>query len=121
MNRTLLIIIAIGAIFFIYKKITNGQKEKTVINMLKSSEKTVIVDVRTSEEFRGGHISNSINIPLDKISSSAEQLRDYDHVIVVCASGMRSAQAASILKSKGFTNVVNGGSWTSLKDIASKN
>ena len=114
MNSTLLIIIAIGVIFFIYKKVTNGQKTKKIINMLQSNKKTVIVDVRTSGEFNGGHIRNSINIPLDKISSSAEQLRDYDNIVVVCAGGMRSAQAASILKGKGFTNVVNGGSWTSL-------
>ena len=114
MNSTLLIVIAIGVIFFIYKKVTNGQKNKKIINMLQSNEKTVIVDVRTSGEFNGGHISNSINIPLDKISSLTEQLRDYDNIVVVCASGMRSSQAASILKGKGFTSVVNGGSWTSL-------
>ena len=114
MNSTLLIIIVVCAIYFIYRIITNRNKKKTVINMLKSNGKTVIVDVRTPGEFHGGHISNSINIPIDVISSSTEQLRDYDHIIVVCASGMRSAQAASILKGKGFTNVVNGGSWTSL-------
>jgi len=121
MNSTLLIVIAVGVIFFIYKKVTNGQKTKKIINMLQSNEKTVIVDVRTSGEFNGGHIRNSINIPLDKISSSAEQLWGYDHIVVVCASGIRSAQAASILKGKGFTSVVNGGCWTNLNDVVSKN
>jgi rhodanese-related sulfurtransferase len=83
--------------------------------MINSEEKTVIVDVRTMDEFRDGHLEKSINIPLDKISASVEKLRQYDNVIVVCASGMRSDhQAASIIKSKGLQNVVNGGGWTSL-------
>lgn len=82
--------------------------------MINSEGKTIVVDVRTPDEFRGRHLENSINIPLDKISLSAEKLRQYDNVIVVCVSGMRSAQAAAILKNKGLANVVNGGGWTDL-------
>ncbi|MDR1762474.1 MAG: rhodanese-like domain-containing protein [Dysgonamonadaceae bacterium] len=109
-----IIIIAAIAIYLIYRQITNSQRAKKIRNMINSEGKTIVVDVRTPDEFRGRHLENSINIPLDKISLSAEKLRQYDNVIVVCVSGMRSAQAAAILKNKGLANVVNGGGWTDL-------
>lgn len=76
---------------------------------------TIIVDVRTKEEFRDGHIEKSINIPLDRVSGEAGKLREYEHVVVVCASGVRSAQATSILVGKGLKNVFDGGGWQSFK------
>jgi rhodanese-related sulfurtransferase len=81
--------------------------------ILKSGSNTLIVDVRTKEEFRSGHIGKSINIPLDIISVEAKKLHKYDNIIVVCASGIRSAQAKSILDGKGLKNVYDGGSWQS--------
>lgn len=74
----------------------------------------VIIDVRTIGEFREGHIKGSKNIPLDTISSNVNDIKKLDKpVIVCCRSGMRSAQAASILKSAGI-EVINGGGWQSL-------
>lgn len=81
--------------------------------ILKSEGNTIIVDVRTKEEFHGGHIEKSVNIPFDSLSGEAEKLQKYDHVIVVCASGMRSALAKSILTGKGLKNVHDGGGWQS--------
>ena len=37
-------------------------------------------------------------------------------IITCCASGMRSASAKGILKSKGYTSVYNGGGWSSLNN-----
>ena len=74
-----------------------------------------IVDVRTKDEYRLGHIKNSVNIPLDKLGNSLGKLDKNKPVITCCASGMRSASAKSILKANGFDNVHNGGAWTSLK------
>lgn len=74
-----------------------------------------IIDVRTKAEFQQGHIKKSINIPLDKLSSSLKMLDRSKPIITCCASGMRSATARSFLKSSGFSEVYNGGSWTSLK------
>lgn len=75
----------------------------------------VIVDVRTKAEFAGGHIKGSKNIPLQTLKAKPFVLKDKDRpVITCCASGMRSASAKSILKEKGYTNVHNGGSWSSL-------
>jgi phage shock protein E len=79
----------------------------------------VIVDVRTKEEYHGGHIKNSVNIPLDKLAQNLKKLDKNKPVITCCASGMRSASAKSILKSNGFTEVHNGGAWTSLRKYKS--
>jgi rhodanese-related sulfurtransferase len=78
-------------------------------------EGAVIVDVRTPGEFSSGHIRGSINIPVDRLANNLNKLKNKaTPVITCCASGMRSASAKSILKSKGYANVHNGGSWTSL-------
>ena len=75
----------------------------------------VIIDVRTVGEFREGHIKGSKNIPLDTISSKVNDIKKLDKpVIVCCRSGMRSAQAASILKSAEI-DVINVGGWQSLE------
>ncbi|MEY2829081.1 MAG: hypothetical protein RIQ33_939 [Bacteroidota bacterium] len=75
----------------------------------------IIIDVRTKGEFESGHIKGSINIPLNVLSSQISKLKKEVAIITCCASGMRSASAKSILKSNGFNQVYNGGSWMSLK------
>lgn len=74
-----------------------------------------IIDVRTRDEFQGGHIRGSVNIPLQNLSVNLSKIKKDKPVITCCASGMRSASAKSILKSNGFTEVYNGGGWMSLQ------
>jgi len=77
----------------------------------------IIVDVRSKAEFAGGHIKGSKNIPLQTLTGNPNVLKDRDKpIITCCASGMRSASAKSVLKSNGFSNVHNGGSWARLKN-----
>jgi rhodanese-related sulfurtransferase len=75
----------------------------------------VIVDVRTEREFKSGHITGAINIPLDQLPQKMSRLKKDKPVITCCASGMRSATAKKILMNNGFTDVYNVGSWTSIK------
>jgi len=80
-------------------------------------EGAVILDVRSKNEFSGGHIKGSINIPIDQISDNIHKLKDKNKAIITCcASGMRSASAKSILESKGYNRVYNGGGWFSLQN-----
>lgn len=75
------------------------------------SKNSIIVDVRTREEFQGGHVANSINIPLQELEQRLHELKKLQQPIVLCcASGMRSARATSILKSAGL-ECQNGGGW----------
>lgn len=73
-----------------------------------------IVDVRTKAEYQQGHIKGSVNIPLNNLSNHYSKLNKTKPVITCCASGVRSAQAKSILKSNGFADVHNGGGWAGL-------
>jgi len=71
--------------------------------------------VRSLAEFAGGHAAGSVNIPLPEISGRARELDPNRAVIVCCASGTRSAMAAHRLRKQGFKQVLNAGSWRSLR------
>jgi rhodanese-related sulfurtransferase len=73
-----------------------------------------VVDVRSQAEFKSGHAKGAVNIPLDQIGAKAKSLNKDEVHILCCKSGMRSASATSQLKSMGFAQVHNAGSWTRL-------
>jgi rhodanese-related sulfurtransferase len=78
-------------------------------------EGAFLVDVRTAGEYAEGHVSRSVNIPLDKIPGQLAKFKNKKNIIVFCRSGARSSQAKSILEQNGFTNVINGGTWTNVR------
>ncbi len=80
-------------------------------------EGAFLVDVRTPGEFSGGHVKGSVNIPLDKVVAELSRFKNKKHIIVFCRSGNRSSQAKSILNQNGFTNVVNGGTWSNVNSF----
>ena len=89
-----------------------GSKTENVKDF--TDRNAIIIDVRTVGEFQQGHIKNSKNIPLNTISTKINEIKKLNKpVIVCCQSGMRSGQAAGILKSNGI-EVMNGGGWQSL-------
>ena len=70
----------------------------------------VLIDVSNVNEYRGGHIPGSINIPLDRIDSVAKKVKDRNtEIFVYCLSGSRSGQAVRRMKQLGYANVVNIG------------
>lgn len=76
----------------------------------KNDHGAVLLDVRTSNEYRQGHIQGSRNIPLQNIRKAKNSLQDPDQAIYIyCLSGARSAQAVSELKAMGYTKVKNIG------------
>ncbi len=76
--------------------------------MIKAGAK--IIDVRTAEEFNEEHYPNALNIPVDQIRQRLTEFGEKNTPIVVyCASGSRSAFAARMLKSAGYTDVINAG------------
>jgi rhodanese-related sulfurtransferase len=79
-----------------------------------------IVDVRSHEEFMGGHVANSINIPLQTIPERIEELKGLNApVVLCCASGNRSGQAHYFLSQQGL-DCHNGGSWLDVNYYQSK-
>ena len=66
----------------------------------------ILLDVRTPEEYGGGHVPGSRNLPLqqiEKITSVAEKKET--PLFVYCQSGARSRQAVSLLQRMGYENV----------------
>ena len=90
--------------FFKQADINQGVKE------YQQREGAILLDVRTSEEYRGGHIPGSKNVPLQTIDKVDSVVENKDTALYVyCHSGARSRQAVSILQNMGYTNVNNIG------------
>lgn len=72
-------------------------------------EDALVLDVRESGEFAGGHILGAKNIPLPNLEGRAGEIEKHKTkpVIVLCADGNRAAKAATLLRARGFANVVN--------------
>jgi methionine-S-sulfoxide reductase len=90
-----------------YRKISAQQAQE----MMAADKTVVIVDVRTPEEFAGGHIPAAINVPLDEISAkAAAMLPDKNATLLVyCRSGARSKSASTQLVQMGYTGVYDFG------------
>lgn len=74
------------------------------------SKGAVLLDVRTSQEYSGGHIPGSKNVPLQTIDEVEYVADNKDtKLYVYCHSGARSRQAVNILKYMGYTDVQNIG------------
>ncbi len=72
---------------------------------------STIIDVRTPQEYMGGHVAGSINIPLNELPVYIDKIKSMAQpIILCCASGMRSGQAKMFLNQHGI-ECVNGGSW----------
>ena len=90
--------------FFKQPDINQGVQE------YKDAVGAVLLDVRTPQEYREGHIPGSQNVPLQQLDKVEEVTENKDTVLYVyCRSGARSRQAASLLKQMGYTNVHNTG------------
>ncbi|NWF25376.1 rhodanese-like domain-containing protein [Streptomyces sp. PKU-EA00015] len=79
-----------------------------------------VIDVRTPGEYASGHLPGAHNIPLDRLDRALPALRtaaERGDLLVVCASGTRSAQACDILAGHGIpAATLTGGtdSWAEL-------
>lgn len=96
-------------------KMLLGIKTVDYVQLVKDG--AIILDVRTKGEYGSGHISGSVNIPVDQLHKNLNKFKDKKRPIITCCeSGMRSASAKGVLTSNGFTNVHNGGRWLSLNN-----
>jgi rhodanese-related sulfurtransferase len=82
---------------------------KRIEELVKAGEAS-IVDVRSPGEFMGGHVSGSVNIPLQEVPNRVDELKAMKNLVLCCASGNRSGQATAFLRSHGIA-CENGGSW----------
>jgi rhodanese-related sulfurtransferase len=69
--------------------------------------KTLMLDVRAEEEFAKGHLRDAKNIPIKQLASRVGEIDKFKAkaVVVLCASGVQSSKASSLLKNAGFNDV----------------
>lgn len=87
----------------------NLNQEKWLFS-INNSENSLIIDVRTQDEFNDGHIENSLNFNIYDAVKFIEEISKLDKkasVHVYCKSGVRSLQACEIIKGMGFSKVFN--------------
>ena len=90
--------------FFKQPDINQGVQE------YKNATGAVLLDVRSPQEYREGHVPGSQNVPLQQLDKVEEVTENKDTVLYVyCRSGARSRQAVSLLQAMGYTNVHNIG------------
>jgi len=90
------------------ENINNISYEK-MKEILKEDANTIVLDVRSPQEYNEGHIIGAINIPEYTISTKTNNIIQNKNtkIIVYCASGLRSKKAIKVLKKIGFTNLYN--------------
>ena len=104
------IIIALLVGFFLWRMMpAKGVQSVSTTDLKKvlKDKSKQFIDVRTPGEYKGRHLKEFKNIPLNTLKSQLDGLDQSKETFVICQSGMRSAQAAKMLKKAGFTTVVN--------------
>ena len=91
----------------------SAEKEKEI----KIDKDTILIDVRSAEEYKEGHLKNAINIPHtvigDKIAAITNDKEK--HIVLYCRSGNRAGKAKAVLDEMGYKNVHNAGGYEDLK------
>lgn len=86
-----------------------GKRASTLeVTQMLNRGKTVVVDVRTAEEFANGHLRDAKNIPLADFATRIGELDKSKgkSVVVVCQTGARADKAMKLLQAAGFEDVV---------------
>ncbi len=106
-------------------KMETNQKQTDIAQVSVTEAKKAIeekkdaqfIDVRTPEEYAGGHAVGAKNLPLDKLNAELVKLDKNKPVYVICQTGRRSQKGSEILQKAGFGDIYNitGGTseWTS--------
>lgn len=90
--------------FFLLRQGGVGAISAAEANAWMASQKDLqLVDVRTPEEYREGHLPQALNIPLDQLSGSLGRLKKEKPLLLYCHSGGRSSAALRIVLKAGFT------------------
>ena len=118
---TLFIAILTMLIWNIFGAAISGVKQVSTAELTRliNHENAVVVDVRREDDYKAGHILNSINFPTTELESRMQELDEFKEVplVVYCGHGNDSAKAARILQMNGHNRVftLSGGfhSWQS--------
>lgn len=81
----------------------------------------LVIDVRRRDEWDSGHLAMAKHLPVDELGGRIADVEKWaggdksKPIVVYCAMGGRAGRAQAALRNAGFTQVVNGGGYASLK------
>ncbi|REE91510.1 rhodanese-related sulfurtransferase [Paenibacillus taihuensis] len=106
------ILIIAALIWFVYKRFAGVKDLKNLMpdqfqNELKSNQKKILIDVREPMELQQGYIPGAINIPLSQMKKRLSEIPKDRKIFLYCRSGMRSMQAARILRKDGYRDLAH--------------
>lgn len=115
MKSVLMLGVIVLAVYVIYRVYRYQTLDDGLDQLIKKG--AVILDVRTENEYKTGHIEGSVNISLGTLRERYIELNPEKTYITVCSHGLRSVKAENILKNRGFKHVHNGGAWSDLQGM----
>ena len=82
-------------------------KRQGLAGQLDAAEPPLVVDVRTPNEWEGGHIAGDLHVPLNRLPKSLDRIPRDRALVCICKSGYRSSSAASLLEAAGYERVTD--------------
>ena len=70
--------------------------------LLEGSDDTVAIDVRADDEYRSGHVTGIIHIPVDEVLTRIDELPNDKKLLFICAAGVRSGLACEMAAAMGL-------------------
>ena len=101
----LVLVAAVAVVFFVGRG--NAGSGASARELVKQG--ALLLDVRTPGEYAEKHIPDAVNIPVQELESRMAELPRDRPIVVYCRSGHRSARAATMLKTAGYTSVYDLG------------
>jgi rhodanese-related sulfurtransferase len=112
MTNIYLIVMAVAFIYILSRRMIISKDVKNVTaeqtyKMMKENKDLVIIDVRSKQEFKAGHIPGAKSLPVNELDSRIGELERFKEkpILIHCASGGRSPGAVRILTKHGFKNI----------------
>ena len=104
-----IVIISGGALLWPLLSLRGKRATVLEVTQLINRGKTIIVDVRSAEEFATGHLPDAKNIPLPELAKRLSELEKFKTrpIVVVCQKGSRSATAVGLLGKAGFAEATS--------------
>ena len=81
---------------------------KEMLEIIKTNNNVTLLDVRSNQEYKEGHLARSVNIPVFDLNKNVTRIINKDNIVIVyCSAGIRSKRAMEILKKQGYKNLYN--------------
>ncbi len=106
-TSTLVILLSLFSLFTFAEQTTTISQQALLTLMATPANNTVVLDVRSPEEFAEGHIKGAINISHEQINANLKKIIAFkDQTVVVhCRSGRRAISAENDLRAAGFSDL----------------